>query len=144
MTFSLIALAGSFVALSIIAVSLYLFIPKAFFFYQKWNANKKITDISTAIFSFFIAFACLSYICIKAVCLTLKIEDYLAMEYFPLILFLAFSLLLIYLAIPKTIICFQKWKSTRKVKWFSLSVLFGWISIYAMAVIYLIYFPSIL
>jgi|SRR3989344_3470209 len=139
-----ILLMNAITTVSMIAIALWLITPKAFHFLEKWKHDKNPRYFSSAMFCFFVAVSLLSFAVIELIRATLRIASYFSFGYEHLFGFLVMAYLLIYLLIPKTLLFFKKWRSNRKVSYFSISALFASLSIYAMLVMYLLYLPTFL
>lgn len=144
LTSFLILMTNVILSVGMIAIALWLFIPKAFSYIKKWNFTGNQWNFSGGIFCFFIAFSFLSFGGIELVCNTLKIEQYFSSGYEKLLVFLAITFFLLYLLIPRALTSFQKWRSTKKSSDFSIFILFVFTSIYSMILAYLLYLPVFL
>jgi uncharacterized membrane protein YhaH (DUF805 family) len=143
-TFFLIALAGVIGCVSISALTLWLIIPRALVAFKTWRKNKNPRYFAGSVFGFFAAFSLLSLILKFMIYSSLQIEDYFSFRYERLGISLLLTFILIYLFLPKTLIFFEKWRSTNKTSCFSLSLLFAFFSIYVMLFMYILNTPAFL
>jgi Kef-type K+ transport system membrane component KefB len=144
LTFFLIALIGVIGAIGITAITLWMIIPRAFQALEKWQKNKNPRYFSVSVFCFFAAFSLLSLVLKLMIQSSLKIEIFFSFRYERLSISLFLTFLLIYLLLPKTLIFFEKWRSTKKASCFSLSLLFAFLSTYVMLFMYILNTPVFL
>ncbi len=143
-TFFVIALIGVIEIIGIIAINLWIIIPKAFQFLEQWRKNKNPKCFSCSIFCFFAAFSLFSLALKLMIKSSLQIESLVLFRYGHLAISVLMALILIYVFIPKTLFFFEKWRSSKKTVFFSLSLLFAFISVYIMLFMYILNTPVFL
>lgn len=145
-TFFLIALAGVIVSIGIVAINLWIIIPKALQFLETWRKNKNPQYFSGSVFCFFSAFSLFSLVLKLMIKSSLQIENLFFFRFrcVDLAVSLLMAFLLIYILIPKTLLFFEKWRFTKKTRFFSLSILFAFISTYIMLLMYILNTPVFL
>ncbi len=143
-TFFLVAWAAAIGCMAISAITLWLIIPQSFLALETWRKNKNPRYFARSIFGFFAAFS-LQYLVLKfMIHSSLKIEEFFSASYERLGVSLFLAFILIYLFLPKTLIFFQKWRSTKKDSFLSFSLLFGFLSIYIMLFTFILNAPAFL
>jgi Kef-type K+ transport system membrane component KefB len=143
-TFFVIILIGVIEIVGIIAINLWIIVPKAFQLLEQWRKNKNPRCFSCSIFCFFAAFSLFSLALRLMIKSSLQIESLVLFRYGHLAISVLMALVLIYVFIPKTLFFFEKWRSTKKTVFCSIFLLFAFISTYIMLFIYILNTPAFL
>lgn len=140
----LISTTNAMTSIAMLAIALWIFIPKGFHFLAKWKSSKKPTNFSGAVLSFFLAFSFISFVCIELIIQTLKIAKDFSLWPEQLLFFIAAYFIIIFLLIPKTLLFFQKWRTTRKTSDFIGLAILASTSTFVMLATYFLFLQVIL
>jgi len=140
----LISTTNAMTSLAMIAIALWIFIPRGFHFFAKWKSSKKPTYFSGAVLCFFLAFSFISFVCIELIIQTLKIAKCFSLWPERLLFFIFVYCVVIVLLIPKTLSFFQKWRATRRISDFIWLSILASILTFVMLTTYFIFLQVIL
>lgn len=131
-----------FILLLLLLVAFFSSVPYGLRAYERWLKTREPKYFSGVVIAASSSLLFIAFVGVSLISLIIRFDNLLSYGINRLVLSLVLVFFVANLSVPKALQFFRQWKQTKKPRYFSVSVFFCVLSIFALSIILAVFLPS--